>query len=156
MRGGVLLGAEHYNKRALTQFVDAGGRILVATSQDNKVDGAFLFTVPGVIPPSIEALVKEARLGERLSYAELFVTSLQRPNGTYSKLMRGMLAHLYLHAASGTFGFIQENNLHHQGILQTWEHQRLEGLRCKLEGRDFVVMYLELKPKIAGNYSPYF
>ena len=130
--GGILVDKFKYDD--LATHLTQGNWILVryhigreGEESANELDGAFIYNRPGAISPVIEQVVPYGIPISELSFAELFVTAIDRAPGTYQQLLAGMAARLALSGARYSMGTMLEVNQRHSALLEKNNHYHLIG-----------------------------
>ena len=128
-RGGITDNC--YTEMLLSEYVMSGNHLItqrLPPENSNRLDGAFLFGAPGVIPTELAPLVRILDIGSGLSVADLAVTAHDRRPGTYKRLFRSMAAHVALEGGTASLGLVHEQNRPHIELLEASGHTILRGI----------------------------
>jgi hypothetical protein len=126
--GGILVDKFQYRDN-YSHLVDGNWILVKRRSLDpnSPLDGAFIYNRPGVIATSLIPVVDAVAQPAEVSFAELFVTSIDRTSGTYQQLLAGMAARLALAGVRYSMGTMLEGNDRHSSLLVKNDHYALLG-----------------------------
>jgi len=154
--GGI--SSDYYDRKFFDHYLTHGGRVLLQHTLHNdfhQVDGAVLFSRPGVVSDEFKILHGAVSLASSVSCAELVAVAITRPPGTYHRLLRMMMAELALEGGLFSVGFVEQSNSRHKGLLESIGHKAhpLLAITNPLKGQQQNELYIPMVYRIPSVNS---